>query len=72
MFLGVGGGGSEKNVQKTLPVTKLICESSLRGFNISATFSEDVALPAQDILLRRNLHMRRQCNNLLKRHCHYE
>ena len=57
-------------MQKTLPVTKSICESSLRVFNISATFPENVALPAQDILLYRNLRMRRQCNNLLKRHCH--
>ena len=54
----MGGGGSEKNVQKTF-VTKSICEFSLRVFNICAIFSEDVALPAQDLLLHRNLRMRR-------------
>ena len=69
-----GRRGSERNVQKTLPVTKSICESSLRVSNISATFSEDVALPVQDkdILPHRNLRMRRQCNNLLKLHCDCE
>ena len=61
---------SVRKCAKTLPVTKSICESSLRVFNISATFSEDAALPAQDILPHRNLRMRRQCNNLLKLPCH--
>ena len=46
----MGGGGAESNVQKTLTVAKWICESSLTTFQYFCNFSEDVALPAQNIL----------------------
>ena len=43
-------GGAESSVQKTLPVAKWICESSLTTFQYFGNFSEDLALLAQNIL----------------------
>ena len=46
----------------------LLTKYYYKSFYYFCNFSEGAALPARD----RNLCMRRQCNNLLKLHCHRE